>query len=205
MASQQPMKKNTAARIVFPIYDSSADLLSGATGLDSEYSLDGGAFADCTNEATEIGTAGFYYLDLVAAETNGDVVAIEVKTTSATGKTSALVFYTSAQTLDEMDAVNDAIKLKTDNLPADPATVTKQDAIISALGTVPADVWAEVLDGTYTAKEITQIMVAILAGETTITETASEEATVYFRDLADTVNRVVATMEKSERTAVVIT
>ena len=110
MTSSFPMKKNTATRIVFPILDNDGDLVSGAAGLDSEYSLDGGDFADCTNEATEIGSSGIYYLDLTAAETNGDVVCIQVKTTTQDAKTTVLVFYTAAQTLDEVDSNVDAIK-----------------------------------------------------------------------------------------------
>jgi len=94
------MKKNTATRIVFPILDNDGDPVSGAAGLDSEYSLDGGAFTDCTNEATEIGSSGIYYLDF----------------TTQDAKTTVLVFYTSAQTLDEIDSNVDAIKAKTDNL-----------------------------------------------------------------------------------------
>ena len=116
MTSSFPMKKNTATRIVFPILDNDGDPVSGAAGLDSEYSLDGGAFTDCTNEATEIGSSGIYYLDLTAAETNGDVVCIQVKTTTTDAKTTVLVFYTAAQTLDEVDSNVDAIKAKTDKL-----------------------------------------------------------------------------------------
>ncbi|MHC4748745.1 MAG: hypothetical protein ACYTFW_02620 [Planctomycetota bacterium] len=43
-----------------------------------------------------------YYLDLLASETNGDVVAILINTTSTGAKSTPLVFYTAAQTLDEM-------------------------------------------------------------------------------------------------------
>ncbi|MBA7713659.1 hypothetical protein ES703_122665 [subsurface metagenome] len=45
MASYFPMVKNTAQRIVFPILDADGDPVSSAAGLDSERSLDGGAFA----------------------------------------------------------------------------------------------------------------------------------------------------------------
>jgi len=58
-----------------------------------------------------------YYLNLVAAETNGDVIAIIVKTSTAGAKTTALVFYTAAQTLDETDAVVDSIKTEVDTHP----------------------------------------------------------------------------------------
>lgn len=106
MASSQPLKKNTAVTIVFPIYDADGDLVGGATGLDSEYSLDGGTFSDCTNEATNMTSAaantGIYSLALVAGETNGDVVCIQVKTTSSGAKTTVLVFYTAARTVDDL-------------------------------------------------------------------------------------------------------
>ena len=57
--------KNTAYRVVFPIFDKTGALVTAAAGLDSEVSKDQGTFADCTNEATEIATSsGMYYLDL---------------------------------------------------------------------------------------------------------------------------------------------
>ena len=86
--------KNTAFRAVFPILDADGDLVSGATGLDSEVSKDQGTFADCTNEATEIATSsGMYYLDLTSTEMNADCVSVIVKTSSSGAKTTVLVFY----------------------------------------------------------------------------------------------------------------
>src|SRR3990167_7278567 len=68
----QPMPiKNTALRITFPILDADGDLVTGATSPDSECSLDGGTFADCSAEVTEVATAsGMYYLELTAGEMN---------------------------------------------------------------------------------------------------------------------------------------
>ena len=87
-------RKNAAYRVTFPILDADGDLVTGATGLDSEISKNGGTFADCTNEATEIATAsGMYYLDLTAAEMNTDTVAIIVKTSSSGAKTTPIVLY----------------------------------------------------------------------------------------------------------------
>lgn len=87
-------KKNVAYRITFPILDADGDLVTGATGLDSEVSIDGGTFTDCTNEATEIATAsGMYYLDLTLTEMNGDTIAIIVKTSSSGAKTTPIVLY----------------------------------------------------------------------------------------------------------------
>jgi hypothetical protein len=72
--------------------DADGDLVTGATGLDSEISKDGGTFVDCTNEATEIATAsGVYFLDLTSTEMTADTVAIIVKTTSAGAKTTPIV------------------------------------------------------------------------------------------------------------------
>jgi hypothetical protein len=87
-------RKNTAYRVTFPIFDADGDLVTGATGLDSEYSGDAGTFADCTNEATEIATAsGMYYLDLTSGELNYDTVAVIVKTSSSGAKTTPIILY----------------------------------------------------------------------------------------------------------------
>jgi hypothetical protein len=87
-------QKNVAYRVTFPILDADGDLVTGATGLDSEISKDAGTFADCTNEATEIATSsGVYYLDLTSTEMNADTVAIIVKTSTSGAKTTVLVMY----------------------------------------------------------------------------------------------------------------
>jgi hypothetical protein len=92
-ASPIPVK-NQAYRVSFPLLDADGDLVTGATGLDSEVSKDGGTFTDCASEATEIATAsGMYYLDLTAAEMNADTVCVIVKTTSAGAKTTPMVLY----------------------------------------------------------------------------------------------------------------
>lgn len=87
-------KKNVAYRVTFPILDADGDLVTGAASLDSEVSKDGGTFADCTNEATEIATnSGIYYLDLTSTEMDADTVAIIVKTGTAGAKTTPIVLY----------------------------------------------------------------------------------------------------------------
>ena len=112
MASYFPMIKNSAQRIVFPILDADGDPVTGAASdtPDSEYSLNGGSFVNIADEIHEIATAsGIYYLDLTADETNGDVVAIQVKTATAGTKTTVLVFYTSAQSLNTIDTNIDTL------------------------------------------------------------------------------------------------
>jgi hypothetical protein len=87
-------KKDAALRIVFPIFDADGDLVTGATGLDSEISKDQGTFVDCTNEATEIATSsGMYYLDITSTEMNCDCVTVIVKTSSVGAKTTPIVLY----------------------------------------------------------------------------------------------------------------
>lgn len=79
--------------VVFPLLDADGDLVSGAATPDSERSLNGDTFADCANEIVEIGASGIYYLLLTAAEMTADVVAVQVKTTTAGMKTTVLTFY----------------------------------------------------------------------------------------------------------------
>lgn len=137
MASYFPMVKNLAQRIVFPLLDADGDPVTGAAAdsPDSEYSLDGGAFADIADEIHEIATAsGIYYLDLTAGETNGDVVCIQIKTATAGTKTTVLVFYTSAQSLDTVDTNVDAILVDTGTtLDGKIATV---DTVVDAIKAV---------------------------------------------------------------------
>jgi hypothetical protein len=140
MVSQQPLKKAAAARIVFPIYDSTGSLLSGATDLDSEYSLDGSGFSNCANEAIEIENTGMYYLDLLDTETSGDIVCVQVKTSSVTGKTSVLVFYTATQTLDEVDAVLDTAAADIAAVPTNPMLATEDGSSLVAIPQLDANV-----------------------------------------------------------------
>lgn len=92
-ASPFPIK-NQAFRVTVPLFDNDGDLVTGAAGLDSEVSKDGGTFTDCTNEATELATSsGIYYLDLTASEMNADTVAVIVKTSTTDAKTTPLVLY----------------------------------------------------------------------------------------------------------------
>lgn len=101
-------RKNTAFRVYIPIWDADGDLVTGAAGLDSEVSKDGGSFADCTNEATEIGTSGIYYLDLTATEMNADAVVVIVKTSTSGAKTTPIILYPAedAELRANMVAVN---------------------------------------------------------------------------------------------------
>jgi hypothetical protein len=62
-----------------------------------------------------------------------------------------------------------------------------------------ANPWTEVIESGYTAEEILRILLAVAAGKTTISG-----SDVAFRDVADTKDRVAASMTGSERTTVTL-
>lgn len=61
------------------------------------------------------------------------------------------------------------------------------------------DVWNQVIEGGYTSGDLMRIMASIMAGKTNIIDNGNNTATVVFRDVNDTVDKVTATMEGSER------
>lgn len=65
-------------------------------------------------------------------------------------------------------------------------------------------IWEHIIESGYKAEDILRIIVAILAGKTTITDLGGGLATVKFRDLLDTKDRVESNLEKSTRTSVTI-
>ena len=86
-ASEIVRQKNAATYLYFPIVDVNGAVVSSAAGLDSEIDTwgDGAApdgFADCTNEATEVGSTGWYYLSVTAGEVNVDYAAFRVQTST---------------------------------------------------------------------------------------------------------------------------
>jgi hypothetical protein len=124
--------KNVAYRVTFGIWDADGDLVTGAAGLDSEVSKDGGTFADCTNEATEIATSsGMYYLDLTASEMNADTVAILVKTSTSGAKTTALVFY-PIEAGDTNAWADDKLKRGVANVEASADAYSEADMILAS-------------------------------------------------------------------------
>ena len=61
-----------------------------------------------------------------------------------------------------------------------------------------------ILEGTLTAGQVLKILLAVAAGKTDVSDLGNGNATVVFRDYADTKDRVTATMTGSERTAVTL-
>lgn len=76
-------RKNAAFRHYFCLRNSAdGTLITSWTSADSEVSLDGASFSDCTNEATEIGTTGCGYIDLTSGEMNADAVLYKLTVTN---------------------------------------------------------------------------------------------------------------------------
>lgn len=87
-------RKNVAYRFYFAIRKpSDSTLITSWAGQDSEVSLDGAAYSDCTNEATEIGTSGTGYIDLTASEMNADCVILKVTVTNTGAVPLVFVLY----------------------------------------------------------------------------------------------------------------
>lgn len=108
-------KKNVIYRHTFAIRDVNGDLVTTWAGIDSELSLDGGAFSDATNEAAEIGTSGIGYIDITAAEMNYDVVVLKVTVTNTNSKDYVVVIYPE----EAGDIRTDITQISGDSLPAD--------------------------------------------------------------------------------------
>lgn len=92
-------QKNAATYVVFPIVKNDGTLITSAAGLDSEIDAfaDGTApdgFTDCTNEATEIGSTGQYYLSLSQSEMNNDYIILQVKSTTTDAMVQTLLIRT---------------------------------------------------------------------------------------------------------------
>src|SRR5262245_12544810 len=95
--------KNVAYRVTFPIFDADGDLVSGATGLDSEISINAETFADAVNEATEIAVgSGMFFLDITKSEMNEDTIAGIVKTSTVGAKATPIVLYTAARSINDL-------------------------------------------------------------------------------------------------------
>ena len=93
--------KNQALVIVLPAYDGewSSQYVTAPAGLDSEVSADKGAFADCTNELTEVGSSGVCTLDLTAGEMNADLIAVKFTSTTTGVNFPLVVIHTYTEPL----------------------------------------------------------------------------------------------------------
>ena len=96
-----------ATYVTFPLKKNDGTLLIGAAGLDSEIDAwaDGAApngFSDCTNEATEIGSTGIYYLSLSQTEMNNDYIVLLIKSSSTGAIPQVILINTKARPIGEV-------------------------------------------------------------------------------------------------------
>jgi hypothetical protein len=91
-----------------------------------------------------------------------------------------------------LDLLIDAIKAKTDNLPADPADESLIIAAIAALNDISvADILAGAVDGAVTVSEALAVMLAALSGKTS----GGGTNTLKARDVGDSKDRITLTVD----------
>lgn len=59
--------------------------------------------------------------------------------------------------------------------------------------------WTEVIEGTYTAAEVLRLLASVAGGKSTIVDNGNGNATITFRDINDTVDRVEADVTNGSR------
>lgn len=195
--------------------DTSADGTFYATGHDFAIVLSGAvidgrtvnavlAFFSINNRTALRPTTAGRTLD-VDSDGQADANVVKVGpagsgTAQTAGDLAALI-----NTVDDfLDTEIAAIKAKTDNLPADPADASDIAALIDALPTANENADA-LLDRTagvetgWTIRQTLRIVLAVLAGKIN----GAGSPTVNIRDMADSKNRIVATVDSDgNRTAV---
>jgi len=86
-------RKNVAFRYYFAIRKNDGTLITSWAGMDSEVDKDGAGFNDCTNEAAEISTSGYGYIDLTSTEMNADAVGLKVTVTNTDALPIVVTFF----------------------------------------------------------------------------------------------------------------
>lgn len=182
-------------------------LLARLTALRAGYldNLSAGAVALEANVQTHAEAALAVYDPPTRAELTSDKAEIIAEVNANEAK------------IDTVDAVVDAIKAKTDNLPASPAAVgsamtltsaydaaksAASQASVDALNDITvADIMAAVVEGSLTLQQTLRLALAVLAGKSS----GGGSSQIIFRDTADAKNRVMATVDTSgNRTDIVL-
>jgi hypothetical protein len=184
----------------------SGDHVTGQAGssLTITASKDGGAFASISPTVSDRGS-GWYSLALTAGNTDTlGQLALHVTAASCDPVDLSLevVAYDPLSAtnlgLSNLDAASSLIKAKTDNLPATPAATG--DAMTLTVGAVDA-ILDDPTEGAYTLRQLARLMSAALAGKIS----GGGTFTITIRDINDTKNRIVATVDSNgNRTAVTL-
>jgi hypothetical protein len=132
---------------------------------------------------------------LVIAATDAIMTRLGAPAGASVSADVAAVKTDTANIYTKVDTEVAAIKAKTDNLPADPAGVSDIPSAVTVAGAV----WDLAVDGAVTAKQSLRLANSALGGKAS--GLATTEAT--FRDLADTKDRLVATVDSDGNRSVV--
>lgn len=196
--------QSTAQTVVGRGYLSS-DHISTATGLDPAITIskNGGNFANPAAGAsvmTEIETTGWYKFALAAGDTD-TLGPLIIRGTHATMDNIEMVFQvvavSVAQTGDAYAIVN--------HVDYGNAKLVRRTELTNALATLNditvADIIAGITEGTLDLQEMLRIILAAVAGKAS----GGGTATIKFRDQADTLDRITATVDANgNRTLVVV-
>lgn len=112
-----------------------------------------------------------------------------------------------------VDGIVDAIKAKTDNIPASPAPANEYDVRMTAIQAdldntsqykadvsgIPEAVMLSIVEGVITLRDSLKLANAALAGKAS----GGGSGTVIFRDLADTLDRIIATVDEDNNRTVI--
>lgn len=177
---------------------------------DFQISKDGGAFTNLTTLPSANPASGrAVMIDLSASEMTADNIVIQcVDASGAEWCDQMINLQTTASQLDDLATAADlatvagyldtevaAIKAKTDLIPASPAAVGD----IPTAAAVADAVWDEAVDSTITARQSIRLANSALGGKASGLNTT----TAVYRDLADTKDRISATVDADgNRTAV---
>lgn len=156
MSGVPPLKNSAYTFDVCLVSQADTDVFKTTVTLaagDIQVSKDGGAFANITTLPTEISTSGVLPVALTATEMNADRVTVRFHDAAGDEWQDLLVTIDTetvqindlamAANLETVDTVVDAIKLKTDTIPADPAETSD----IPSAATISDAVWDELLSG----------------------------------------------------------
>ena len=200
--------KNTASQGLYVYaHDTAADAAKtgDAANITAKLSLDGAAYADTDDtNPTEIGR-GVYWFALTQAETNAGALAL--MPVSATGDVvldpvlvltqEAVITYQTGDAYARLGAPAGAsVSADIADLP----TNSELGTALSGLNDITvADIIAGISEGSLDLQEMLRIIVAAVAGKAS----GGGTATIKFRDLADTKDRITATVDVNGNRSVV--
>lgn len=143
------MLKNQAATIPFFVYNpSDGQAAIGATSISVYVSKDGGTPMAATNSPTEINASncpGMYKINLTANEMNADIIVLSfshstyaampvtISTNDKSDLAKADALSTVSTNIGTVSTNVSAVKAKTDNLPANPASATDVSGLLAIL------------------------------------------------------------------------